>query len=217
MNRWIDKVFKYPELLSMGHCQDAGNRNLGLGWLYYSQIRLLKPKNVVCIGSWRGFVPLILAKGLLDNANNGKLHFIDPSLVDDFWVNKSKTLKWFENFGLNNVQHHLATTQDFIEMPAYKRIKKVQLLFIDGYHSAKQAKFDYEAFEDVLTPDSSVFFHDSIRDFTSGIYGREKIYNHSVYSYIVRLKKRADLQCMDFDFGSGVTLVRKAPKISCKN
>lgn len=210
MQTWLKKVFKHPQLLEMGHSQTAIDQNLGLGWLYYSQVRLIKPKTIVCIGSWRGFVPIVLAKGLKDNANGGKLHFIDPSLADDFWTNPAKNAKWFGSFGLDNIHHHLATTQEFVSMPAYKKIKKVGLLFVDGYHSAKQAQFDHEAFESVLTSDASIFFHDSIRKMTSRIYGVDKPYNHSVYSYMRKLKKRSDLQCIDFDYGSGVTLVRKS-------
>ena len=37
------------------HHMDTENGGLGYGWIHYSLIRLLKPKNILCIGSrWGG-------------------------------------------------------------------------------------------------------------------------------------------------------------------
>ena len=51
----------------MGHNQRAEDLNLGLGWLYYGLARLIHPKSAVVIGSYRGFVPLLLGRALRDN------------------------------------------------------------------------------------------------------------------------------------------------------
>jgi len=205
---WLENIFSYPELSKMGHHQTKKDLNIGLGWLYYAQIRISKPSKVVCIGSWRGFVPIILAQALKDN-KKGKLIFIDPSMVDDFWRDKKKTKLWFEKFNLTNIEHHCVTTQTFIETKAYKKLNNVGLIFIDGYHTAKQAEFDFNAFKSKLTDNASIFFHDSVRKFITSIYGKDKAYTHDVYKFINKIKKWKKFQVIDFHEGSGVTLVKK--------
>ena len=208
----FNKILTYPDLLKMGHGQNAKDKNIGLGWLYYSQVRIIRPKIIVCIGSWRGFVPIVLAQGLKDNLNQGKLIFIDPSYADNFWIDPKKNIMWFKKFGLNNIQHYLMTTQEFVLSRDFKKLKKIGLLFIDGYHSAAQAKIDHESFLPFLSPYSTTFFHDSTKYFLSKIYGTKKKYQHTVIDYINQIKKNKKFQCIDFDYGSGVTMVRQSFK-----
>ncbi len=195
----------------MGHAQAVDDCNLGLGWLYYALTRIARPERVVCIGSWRGFVPIVLATALRENGNGGRLTFIDPSLVDDFWADPERTRQWFRSFELDNIEHHRLTTQQFVEGAMHLSLGPVGILFIDGYHTAEQARFDHEAFTPLLRDRSSVLFHDSIRPDTSLVYGEEKSYRHTVSLYIDELTRRPDLQVMDFAVDSGVTLVRRVP------
>lgn len=206
---WVTNIFNHPDLLKMGHNQSKKDLNLGLGWLYYAQARISRPKKIICIGSWRGFVPIILGQALKDNNNKGKLIFIDPSLADNFWNNKKQTLAWFKKFGLTNIEHQHMTTQDFIQTKTYKNLNNIGMLFIDGFHSAYQAEFDFDAFKDKLSANGAVFFHDSVRKFTSSIYGKDNLYTHDVYKFIKKIKKLKQYQCIDFFEGSGVTLVKK--------
>lgn len=194
----------------MGHGQRSEDDNLGLGWLYYALARMMRTAGVVCIGSWRGFVPIVLAQALRDNGEGVKVTFIDPSLVDDYWADPERTRAWFASFGLDNIEHHRQTTQDFLATDAYRSLGPVGLLFVDGYHSAEQARFDHEAFAARLTDDAVVLFHDSIRPVKSWMYGKDKSYVHSVHLYVDELKLRPDLQVIDFPLDSGVTLVRRA-------
>src|SRR3954469_18532160 len=85
LTRWIARLFREPALLRMGHNQRADDLNLGLGGLYYALARLVHPQRAVVIGSYRGYVPLLLARASQENAEDGEVIFIDPSLVDDFW------------------------------------------------------------------------------------------------------------------------------------
>jgi predicted O-methyltransferase YrrM len=207
---WIGTLFAHPVLRAMGHAQRADDRNLGLGWLYYALARMVRPARAVCIGSWRGFVPIVLGQALRDNGEGGRVTFIDPSLVDDFWADPERTREWFASFGLDNVEHHCLTTQAFVAADVYRSHGPVGLLFVDGYHTAEQARFDHEAFAGLLTDDAAVLFHDSVRPRSSVMYGEDKCYVHTVHRYIDELKRRPDLQVMDFPLGSGVTLVRRA-------
>ena len=205
---WIAAILAEKDLCRMGHGQRTEDQNLGLGWLYYALARIARPEHVVCIGSWRGFVPIVLGRALRDNGQGAKLTFIDPSLADDFWTDSQRTRQWFASFGLDNIEHHQLTTQQFVQSQAYRSLAPVGMLFVDGYHSQEQARFDHEAFAERLTDDAFVLFHDSIRPKSSGIYGEKGRYTHSVHLYMDERRERPDLQRMDFATDSGVTLVR---------
>src|SRR6185369_6879407 len=106
-------------------------------------------------------------------------------------------------------EHHRFTTQEFVATEAYGALGPIGLLFVDGYHSAEQARFDHEAFVERLTEEAPVLFHDSIRPKSSEIYGEGRHYVHSVHLYMDELRRRPELHVTDFPFGGGVTLVRR--------
>jgi predicted O-methyltransferase YrrM len=209
MKDWIAKLFEYPELAGMGHQQRVGDSNLGLGWVYYALARVIRPKMVVVIGSYRGFVPLILGKALADNREGGEVIFIDPSFVDDFWSNADLVRDHFARFEVTNVQHFLMTTQQFAQSKLYQSLDRLGMVFVDGYHSAEQARFDYETFEGLLDPAGVILFHDTARCEISRVYGAERAYQRRVKIFIDKLKEDSRLQVFDLPFGEGVTLVRK--------
>jgi predicted O-methyltransferase YrrM len=209
LTAWIARLYANPELLRMGHNQRGEDLNLGLGWLYYAVARLVRPRQAVVIGSWRGFVPLIIAKACHDNVEPCEVHFIDPSLADNFWKDAKATEAHFRSFGLDNVRHHLHTTQEFVTTPAYQDLNEVGLVFIDGYHTAQQARFDYEAFAERLAPRGLVLFHDSMILRPSPIYGKDNLYDVDVKLYMDELRQDPGLQLLDLPFGTGLTVLRK--------
>jgi len=183
--------------------EDIDTKNLGLGWIYYSVARLYKPKTALIIGSGRGFTPLLLAKGIKDNNNGGILHFIDPSLDDDFWKDANKNRKWFAKFGLDKVIiHYLKTTQEFVKTQDYKKLDNIELLFIDASHFYEFVKFDFDAFEKKVASGGIILFHDSIsRSKNPQWSGARKA--------LFDILKKKDYQSFDFKFGAGLTLVQK--------
>jgi predicted O-methyltransferase YrrM len=194
----------------MGHCQELDKLNLGMGWLYYGLVRLLHPGKIVVIGSWRGFAPLVFAKGLLDNAEGGRVWFIDPSLVDDFWKEPVKVQAHFASFGVNNIQHFLMTTQEFVLTDAYRELEDIGIIFVDGLHTAEQARFDYESFVHKLSANGIALFHDSMTvSKPTWLYGEENVYERRIPDFIDQLKQKPDLQILDLPFAKGLTLVRK--------
>jgi predicted O-methyltransferase YrrM len=210
VTEWIAGLFEHYGLTRMGHLQRVEDRNLGLGWLYYALARILRPAHVVVIGSHRGFVPLVLARALHDNLERGEVTFIDPSLVDDFWTDPARVNEYFAGFGTTNIRHHKLTTQQFVDSAVYRDLPRVGLLFVDGYHSAEQARFDHEAFRNRMTADGLVLFHDSTNRKSTRMYGPEGRYEYSVTDYMNELKADAAWQVFDLPFGAGVTLVRRA-------
>jgi predicted O-methyltransferase YrrM len=195
----------------MGHAQRLEDLNLGLGWLYYALTRAVRPSVIVVIGSWRGFSPLIFGKAIADNVEPGRVHFVDPSLVDDFWKDPAAVQAHFASYGVTNIQHHLMTTQQFVATDTYRALPHVDLLFVDGYHTAEQARFDYEAFAPLLLGEKSLaLFHDSCSDHVTKIYGVENAYRYTVRDYLAELKRDPRLQVLDLPIAEGLTLVRKA-------
>jgi len=207
---WIGRVLAHRDLRGQGHAQRQADGNLGLGWIYYGLARVLRPQHVVVIGSLRGFSPLVFGRALADNGEGGLVTFLDPSLVDDFWRDAERVRRHFAAYGLANIRHFPQTTQDFAQTAAFRDLPPVELLFVDGYHTAEQARFDHEAFTAKLTPAAIVLFHDSTTLVTSGIYGEERRYLHTVKHYIDELKRDPTLQVFDLPVDSGVTLVRRA-------
>ncbi len=210
LNDWIARLFQNPDLLRMGHCQRLDDLNLGMGWLYYGLARLIRPKNVVVIGSWRGFVPLVFGKALADNLEEGSVLFIDPSLVDDFWKDPAAVREHFAHYGVTNVEHFLMTTQQFVETKTYRSLGQTEIVMIDGYHTAQQARYDYEAFQHLVTPQGVILLHDSLNAGTVNLYGPERAYQRSVKFFVEQLKDDSQLQVLDLPFAKGLTMVRKA-------
>lgn len=207
---WIERLFEEPALLSMGHNQRSEDASLGLGWVYYALCRLVRPRHAVVIGSYRGFVPLVLGRAFQDNREEGRVTFVDPSMVDGFWTDPLSVRAHFERFGVSNVRHFRMTTQEFVGTEEYAGLGEIGLLFVDGYHTAEQARFDWEAFEARLGPYGIALFHDSLVLRESAIYGADRVYRMSVKDLMDELRLDAALQVLDLPFGTGLTLVRKA-------
>jgi predicted O-methyltransferase YrrM len=210
LSAWIARLFDCKDMLLMGHAQREEDANLGLGWLYYAMARTIRPNQVAVIGSYRGFVPLVLARALQDNGEGGVVHFVDPSLVDDFWKDPEAVRSHFESFGQRNIRHYPVTTQEFVDSEAYRGLGEVGLVFVDGYHTREQARFEFEAFLPLLSAQGVFIFHDSIRERSSGMYGEDFRYDHTVVRFIDELRQDPRYQVFDLMFADGATLVRRA-------
>jgi len=205
---WIRELFSDPAQARMGQAQRVEDLNLGLGWIYYGLVRVARPARVVVIGSYRGFAPLVFGKALSDNAEGGRVTFIDPSMVDDFWRDPEGVRAHFAAHGLDNVDHHCMTTQEFVESSAYRELGDVGILLVDGYHSEEQARFDHEAFTGRLGSDGYALFHDSVREFLSPIYGHDNLYLHDVYRYMDTLRRDPGYEVLTLPFDQGLCMVR---------
>jgi predicted O-methyltransferase YrrM len=210
LNDWIAALFAHPNLLRMGHAQRAEDQNLGLGWLYYALARILRPTTVVVIGSYRGYAPLVFARALADNAEGGELHFIDPSLVDDHWKDPLEVRNYFGEFDAINVTHHRMTTQEFVAAPVFHELQAPGIVLVDGYHTAEQARFDFNAFAPKLAPQGLILLHDSVWRQPSPMYGPGREYVRDVVDFVTELKTDAAWQVFDLPFGEGLSLVRRA-------
>lgn len=208
MQDWIARLFAEPDMLAMGHGQSAEDGNLGLGWVYYALARAMRPRHVVVIGSWRGFVPLVFARALGDNGGTGAVSLLEPSLVDDFWTEPARVRAHLDAHGGQCVRHHRLTTQAFVESDAFRALEPVDLLFVDGYHSHEQARFDHQSFLPRMAPGAVTLFHDSTGPQLSRLYGPDRHYRHSVHRYMAELRASGHWQVFDLPLASGLSLVR---------
>ncbi len=144
-----------------------------------------------------------------DNSEGGQVHFIDPSLVDGFWKDESAVHDHLCNFGGANIVHYLMTTQQFAETEEYRELDEIGIVFVDGMHSAEQARFDFEAFVHKLASQGMILLHDSVWQLPSGLYGPGREYVHTVTDFVSELKQNREWQVFDLPFGGGVTMVRR--------
>lgn len=202
----ITSMAHHPNLWMMGHNQEQKSLDLGLGWLYYGIARSLRPRRIVVIGSWRGFVPMIMAQALKDGGADGELIFIDPSLVDTQWL--SGVDDYFASFDIHCIRHFAETSQQFL---AANRLEtgSIDLLFIDGFHTYEACKFEFEGFFPFLRECAITLFHDSSSRHVSKIYGEDKQYEHSVWRYIDELRTRQELEVINIEIAQGVALVKR--------
>lgn len=151
--------------------------NIGFGYLYYSLARILRPKNVLAMGSAKGFSPICLALGIKDNHNNGKLHFVDAGYSDTedglskgmggvgFWKQKDKVAKQFKQFGVDRIiTPYIMTTAEYYGLYKKNGFPLIDLLYIDADHSYDGFKHDFEYFSKVISPTGIIIFHDALAE-----------------------------------------------------
>lgn len=207
LSNLLEKMQGNKDLWLMGHGEDQQTGDLGLGWLYYGLTRALRPSLAVVIGSWRGFVPMLIGQALQDCSPDGRLLFIDPSLVDDHWANNVSS--YFAGFGIHCITHFKQTSEEFLEKNPLSP-GDVDLLFIDGYHSYEQCKLEYEGFGALLSTKALTLFHDSTSRITSGMYGPNAQYKHTVWKYIDELRLKPGIEVLNLDIAQGVAVVQRA-------
>lgn len=210
LTAWIGHLLEDPALRRMGHAQRLEDLNLGLGWIYYGLARVAQPQRIVVIGSYRGFTPLVFARALIDNGDGGRVTFIDPSLVDDFWRDPERVRMHFAGYGIDNIEHFCMTTQQFAESAALRELGEIDILLVDGYHSAEQARFDHQTFAQQLGSRGYALFHDGVRERLTHIYGRDKPYQHTVHHYMDALRRDPAWEVLTLPYGSGLCMVRSA-------
>lgn len=210
LTAWIAHLFSDPAQRGMGHAQRIEDGNLGLGWIYYALARLVRPCRVVVIGSHRGFAPLVFARALQENGEGGRVTFVDPSMVDDFWKDPPSVRAYFAAHGLDNVDHYCATTQEFACSSAWLQLGAVGIVLVDGYHSEEQARIDHQTFLPLLTAGGYTLFHDSVLERVSRIYGDDRPYTHTVKRYMDQLRSDPAWEVLNLPFGDGLCVVRRA-------
>lgn len=162
--------------------------NLGFGFIFYSLMRVLRPKNVVVIGSKAGFSPIMFSIGVKDNAgygvgkiecyktqnisktNLGKVYFIDPSYSLErndsnhwygigFWDKPDKVEELWRKFGISEIiEHYKMTSEEFSKSKHCPN--DIDLIYIDGDHSYEGIINDFDCYFDKVKRNGILVAHD---------------------------------------------------------
>jgi hypothetical protein len=223
---WIDALLSHDDLVPnrTGHAvipagpTEWGGRyssaevigrlrgELGLGWLYYGLVRALMPDTIVCVGSGRGFVPILLAKAQADRHAGRPVTFIDPSFDDDFWADAANVRQWFARFDVDKyVQHHLMTTERFAATSEFAALPEIDLLYIDGSHFYAGVRTDYDLLSPRLAASGTLMLHDTVSRSPNPRWSGPR-------QLLLELSESApDWQVLDLPYGAGLTVMRRRP------
>ncbi len=151
-----------------GHSVSRKNGDLGFGFFHFGLIAAHKPKRVLCVGSQKGFIPVICALACKSN-NKGHVDFVDAGFDEGhpkawsgigFW-RKVNLNKHFAKAGAENwITTHVLTTEDF----AKKNKRRYDYIYIDGDHSYEGVKRDYKIFWPLLNKGGFMAFHDVLAE-----------------------------------------------------
>jgi len=163
LKKYVPIIKKYYHARGHNH-NSYENNSLGFGFIHYSLIRNIRPKNILVVGSQRGFVPAICALAC-KHEKKGHVHFVDagyslkhPHSWGGIGVWKTVTSDYWEPLGIEDyISLYCMTTEKF-----EKKIEGMNSIFeyiyIDGDHSYKGIKRDFNLFWKYLK--GYMTFHD---------------------------------------------------------
>ena len=170
------------------HNNDYSKLNLGFGFLHYSFIRNSRPKNILILGSQRGYVPAICALACADEGY-GIVDFVDagyelkdPHAWGGIGIWKTADSRYWEPLG---IQDHIILHCETIEKFASKISCKYQYIYIDGDHSYEGVKGNYELLFPFLEEGGYMAFHDVTEDKNTdyGLCGVKKFWEELIARY----------------------------------
>lgn len=169
---------------NQGQNIDLKRGSLGFGLLHYALVQNLKPKNILVVGSLKGYAPMMIAAACRD-IRSGKVDFVDAAYDENsngknwqgigFWK-KIKPKDHFAQVGVDkHITTHLMTSIEFAKKYPHK---KYQYIYIDGDHSYEGVKLDYKLFYPRLEKGGLMSFHDVVASgqLTGGDYGVKKFW-----------------------------------------
>lgn len=208
------KRFISQKLINTYHGDKGHNINftqcfLGFGLIHYAFIRNIKPKKILCVGSTKGFIPAIMAIACKDNGM-GHVDFVDAGYDQTqpkknwggigFWKKKA-AYKHFEKMNLSPyVNTHIMTTKEYVKRYPKKRY---QYIYIDGDHSYKGVKLDFDLFWPLLDHNCFMSFHDVVARgyLDKGLFGVWKLWKEISQKHAI---------IFPFPKNSGLGIVQKS-------
>lgn len=156
----------------------ATESHLGDGLIVYSIVQHMRAKNCLVIGSGGGFIPRIITQARVDLHNQG----IFEGDSDKNWGNIGVTYvvdACNEVGGKTDIENdnsffrktfHPRFIKDTSENAYYnffvKQDIKLDLVFIDGDHSYKGVKRDFDLYSKLLTDKGIIILHDSDKTYS---------------------------------------------------
>lgn len=170
MIRELLEKFALKKISSFHHLDGWLTDREALG-LYLTARKLPHNATIVEIGSWQGKSTYCLSKGL----RSGKVHAIDPFNADGgfdegntaLYLNKKGSSNLLEQFRKNmkelDVLQHIIIKEGYSHQ-FHNDFDKIDLLFIDGDHSIKGCKSDFELYSPKIARNGFLAFHDYYED-----------------------------------------------------
>jgi predicted O-methyltransferase YrrM len=136
------------------------SKSIGILQIVYDMIQIYKPKTCVCIGTGSGIVARVIREAQIASESDGSTYIIDLG----------------ETFGaMPDILHN--ETSDFRmlypELKVFKGLsvpdglqwmkdqnKPIDILWIDGDHSANGSKLDFDNYAPLVSSDGMIFMHD---------------------------------------------------------
>lgn len=166
----------------IGQGADPKLGDLGLGTIHYGVIRAVKPTRILCIGSYRGFIPAICAltsqengRGIVDFVDAGKDYGKGNLLGDGFWKKINPSKHFGQIVDSKYIRTYIMTSQEFVNRYPKRRYMYIH---IDGDHTYKGVKEDYKLFWPRLQKGGLMSFHDILGEGYGGIkFGVKKFWD----------------------------------------
>lgn len=152
-------------LFPCSQAEDEKTASLGLGFIYYSLARVLLPKNVLVVGSCKGFTLICFAIALKENGF-GKITLIDAGYGKKdqngwggigFWKDARAVERFLKDWRIKDITTIIAKRTQEVDLS-----EKIDILYIDADHSYEGVKHDFEKFSKLVEKDGFVIMHDVI-------------------------------------------------------
>lgn len=194
-----------------GIAQEVQGQNLGYGQFYYGLVRMIRPRNVLVIGSGYGFTPGMIALALKHDGGRGRVMFVDPGYDGRIqgperahggtgvWRNPNRAQARWDCLGVQGLIRHFPERNDeFFPRFRSRKLSAPDLAVIDGAHDLDNAAYDTEETLKILKIPGYMLHHDS----TSWFSGLGMGVNQVVEAL------ELEHQVMTFPGRAGLTLTR---------
>ena len=206
----IDIIEKYYH--ARDHNADYNKNNLGFGLIHYALIRNIRPKNILCVGSHKGYIPSILALAC-KNESLGIVDFVDAGYsskvkdeVSRAWggigIWKTATKDYWKPLGVEDyIDIYCMTIEEFIDK--YKE-RFYEYVYIDANHSYEGVKGEFELLWERVLVGGFITFHDILVDRTTdaGKCGVKRFWNEIKDNY----------SCITINKTAGLGIIQKTQK-----
>ena len=188
-----------------------GDDSLGFGFIHYALIRNMRPKNILCVGSWKGFIPAVCALAC-KNEGRGRVDFVDAGYDGRVKEEKGKswggagiwkkaTADYWKPLGVERyIELFLMTIEDFC---VCNEKNTYQYIYLDADHRYEGVKAHFELLWPRLDNGGLFLFHDLIQ-------AKECIWGEfGVLKFINEIKDNMKLEFLSISRSAGLGIVRK--------
>lgn len=214
----------------------ATDLHLGDGLIIYSLIQYMRAKVCVCIGSGGGFIPRIMTQarvdlhkqGIFEGKGTEEWGDIGTTILVDANNGVGGNVDWAEEDSFFRTNFPCRLILDTSENAFYnffvKEDIKIDYLHIDGDHSYRGVKKDFELYSQILSPNGIISIHDTDKSYYDSYIKTDDIKDEDwqsfdgVSRFVNQLKKKDGWQIIDLfnhnilknkPSSTGLTIIKK--------